>query len=144
MSEHHVPAGKLCPEFSTVQILLSEIAFQATSQAQKGMNLAGLKGMPSASSADTSISQGKAVIIHKDPILPEGVDPNKPVDISKISKFRGQPISVPCIQDKCGKWCAEHGAVACIGGGCRECALEVMKKAFDATTFPATQQENPA
>lgn len=141
MSEHSVPAGKLCPELSTAQILVNEIAFQA--HAQPGISLRGIRGAPGASSPD--VTKGKAVFVHKDPILPEGFDPTKgPIDISQISKFRGQPISVPCIRDRCAKWCEKHDARDC-GGGCQECSLEVMTKAFSAAMAKQQlHQENPA
>jgi hypothetical protein len=102
MSEHHVPAGKLCPFISTAQVLISEIAFQA--QVQKGMSLAGIQGASMASAPD--MTTGKGVVVHKDPVLPEGFDPNagKALDISQIKTFTAQPISVPCVRDKCQGW----------------------------------------
>lgn len=100
------PEPKLCPHLSTAQVLVNEIMFQA--QVQKGMNLASLQlGGPSASAPD--VTTGKAVFVHKDPILPEGLDPAKPIDISQIQRFKGQPISVPCIREACQIWDDKRG-----------------------------------
>jgi hypothetical protein len=120
--------AKLCSEFSTAQVLVSEVVFQA--QAQAGMSLAGLSGAPNASAP--AITNGKAVFVHKDPILPEGADAQKgPIDISKVSRFRGQPISVPCILGKCAKWCEKHDTRDC-GAGCHKCRLEITTQALTA------------
>jgi hypothetical protein len=124
-------AAKLCPEFSTAQVLVSEVVFQA--QGQAGMSLAGISGVPSASAP--AVTNGKAVFVHKDPILPDGAASSGKIDISKISRFRGQPISVPCILGKCAKWCEKHDARDC-AAGCQECNLEVATQAF-ATALEA-------
>ena len=100
MSES-APEQRLCPHFSTAQVLVGEVMFQA--QVQKGMNLASLQlGAHSASAPD--VTSGKAVFIHRDPILPDGMDPNKPIDIAQIKRFKAQPISVPCVREQCQIW----------------------------------------
>jgi hypothetical protein len=104
VSEHHVPAGKLCPFISTAQVLVSELAFQSQGQTQKGMSLQGIQGVPGAGTPDTVVSQGKAAVIHRDPVLPADHDPSKPIDISQIKTFRAQPVSVPCVREKCQGW----------------------------------------
>jgi hypothetical protein len=132
VSTHEVPTGsKLCPYISTAQVLISELVFQA--QAQKGMSIQGIAGVGTASAPD--VTSGKAVAVHKNPILPEGYDPSKgPLDVSTIERFGGQPVSVPCnggLGGQCEKWCAEHGASNC-GAGCQQCKVAAMTQAFTA------------
>jgi len=121
-------APKICPHISTIQATIGELVFQA--QAQKGMSLQGISGIGNASAPD--VTSGKAVVVYKNPVVPEGFDPSKgPLDVTKIERYYGQPNTAPCMESKCKKWCAEHGQPDC-DAGCRECQLAIMTQAFTA------------
>jgi hypothetical protein len=119
---------KFCPRISTTSMRYVEAMVQGEAAAQPGLNLQGLKGVPGASAPGKTVLGAKVILV---PQIrpPDDYDASKgPLDI-KDAKIVPEALSAPCAKIMCEGWCEQHECCKALGG-CNECQLEIMTKAF--------------
>ena len=101
---------KVCPFISTAQIVPLQLNIKGASQTQPAINLQGLKGMAPASSVPVSNHEAVAGFGYKTNLRTEFAQKVESGELSpdklpqEAFKFVAEPVSVPCMGDRCQGW----------------------------------------